>query len=186
MKNGDSAIRGSTMALAAINLALVAVVVVQVSSNDEHSIDPAMTDLGSSIDTTGLNPQNTEYSAPAIGYYEEVIARPLFSSNRLPPEAAAVSDAGSAKNIAPPTFTLIGVVITQQVTKALLLPKKGKQTVHVTPGDTVEGWRVETIQPDRIEVSKGEHLSELILERVPPAARGKRGKIPPALVPGSS
>lgn len=186
MKNGDSAIRGNTMALVAINLALVIVLVVQVSRNDEVRFDPAMTDPASSIDTTGLNPQHTEYSAPAIGYYEEIIARPLFSSNRLPPEKVEASNASGAKNTAPPTFTLVGVVITQQVTKALLLPKKGKETVHVAPGDTIEGWRVETIQPDRIEVSKGEHLTELILERVPPAARGKRGKIPPALVPGSN
>ncbi len=52
MKNGDSAIRGNTMALVAINLALVIVLVVQVSRNDEYSIDPVMTDLASSIDTT--------------------------------------------------------------------------------------------------------------------------------------
>ncbi len=173
----DNKTRAATLALLTINLLLlVALLMAHLASSGGNSYPSfAAQNTDSVMPETDL-PKPT-YSAPSIGFYEEIVSRPLFSETRLPPEKAAnQSNDAVQENKLPPAFSLVGIVMTVEISKALLQLKNNKETVHVELGEKFDGWRVDAIQPDRIKVSNGSKSNEVILERAPPKTTPTRRK----------
>lgn len=135
------------------------------------------------------------YRLPAQGKYHEIDARPLFVATRRPeppvPEepAAEPPPAGPEKK-----FLLLGVAISPVGTTALLRPEgPNAKTVRVKPGETLEGWALDKVFPDRVVIRQGQTTRELNLTRQsrPPRSKGGRpgarsgqGSAVPGVVPG--
>lgn len=129
---------------------------------------------------TMVLPQSTFALAP-LAHYDEILARPLFTEERRPPERQPDTMSEPVKvETAPPPFTLVGIVIATDATKALLLSRGSRELVQGVIGDRVEGWRIEDIQPDRITVARGPESVEILLERAPgvPATTRLPARVP--------
>lgn len=108
-----------------------------------------------------------------LGSYEEIVARPLFRSERRPPDPEeAASEAQQAAAQAQQEqvhieelFALSGVVVTKNKTVALLQDIKNNKSVRVSEGESLEGWRVEQVLPESVLFSHNGRSESLELIR---------------------
>lgn len=135
------------------------------------------------------------FHLPASGAYGEIAARPLFVATRRPeapipvePPPPEKPPAGSEK-----TFLLLGVMVTPTLTTVLLRPEEpNAKTVRVKPGETVGGWLLETVFPNRVVLRQGQTVQELTLVHPKKPVKPKAGQggarkgqdaAPPANIP---
>jgi hypothetical protein len=97
-------------------------------------------------------------SAPAVqrrpnpridGLLETALARPLFSSTRRPPQSAA-DDSAADTDLADKRLT--GIVITPDRHIAVFALNDAKP-LTLSEGESVSGWRIETIGPIEVSLS---------------------------------
>lgn len=107
------------------------------------------------------------FELPELAHYQEIVERPLFQATRRPPVAeetlAPVPEAEPEDPDA--EFTLIGVVVMPQGTVALLHNKETGKVNRLKVGEAAEKWQLETVEPERVVLRKGERTQELLLER---------------------
>jgi len=77
------------------------------------------------------------------------LARPLFSSTRRPPQSAA-NEAGTDSELADTRLTGI---LTEPGHRIAIFAVNGAKPLTVTEGETVSGWRIETITPREVSLS---------------------------------
>ena len=77
------------------------------------------------------------------------LARPLFSSTRRPPQAAA-PDSTTNSDLA--DMRLTGIV-TEPDHHVAIFAVNGAKPLRVTEGEAVSGWRVESITPHEVSLS---------------------------------
>ncbi len=106
---------------------------------------------------------------PPLEDYAEIVERPLFIQERRPPPAqeaqVAPETAIETGAGAPPPFVLVGIVITPETKEALLLKPGQKDLIRGLIGQRFDGWKVDSIEPDRVVVSRGTGTTEIELER---------------------
>jgi hypothetical protein len=88
-------------------------------------------------------------SLPTASPIAAILARPLFSPSRRPPQSNlgnAADDSGLADS------RLTGIVIEPGRRFAIFAPQ-GAKLLTVTEGETVSGWRVESISPREVSLS---------------------------------
>jgi hypothetical protein len=93
-----------------------------------------------------LNELPAASAAPPIA---AILARPLFSPSRRPPQSKpgnASDDSGLADS------RLAGIIIEPDHRLAIFAPE-GAKLLTVTEGQTVSGWRVESITPRDVSLS---------------------------------
>ncbi len=89
-----------------------------------------------------------------IEAFAETLARPLFHASRKPaPKLATVSPEAAAAES--PTLKLVGVVIGPEGRSALIRISTSAELVEVSVGERIDGWRLETIETDRIMLKAG-------------------------------
>jgi hypothetical protein len=88
------------------------------------------------------NPQPDELLAITL-------ARPLFSSTRRPPQSAS-DDAASDKDLADKRLTGI---VTEPGHRIAIFTVTGAKPLILTEGETVSGWRIESITPLEVSLS---------------------------------
>ncbi len=89
-----------------------------------------------------------------IKAFAETLARPLFHASRKPaPKLATVSPEAAAADS--PTLKLVGVVIGPEGRSALIRISTSAELVEVSVGERIDGWRLETIESDRIMLKSG-------------------------------
>ena len=76
------------------------------------------------------------------------LARPLFSSTRRPPQAAA--DSATDSDLA--DMRLTGIV-TEPEHHLAIFAVNGAKPLRVTEGEAVSGWRIESITPHEVSLS---------------------------------
>jgi hypothetical protein len=106
-----------------------------------------------------------------------VVERPIFHRSRRPvPVAAAAESAAAAAGAAVP-FQLSGVLVAGRTRVALLRIPASARIIRAEEGETVEGWRIETIRPQSVVVRSGQTREEMTLadRLTPPPARGPQG-----------
>ena len=107
-------------------------------------------------------------SPPALGYYVDMLERPLFYVDRRlpsPPEEKA------APPPSPLRLTLEGVAIAQGSRVAVLRNTQTRQLVQLEEGATHDGWTLESLDSTSARFKRGEQVTELLLD---PAAGGRR------------
>jgi hypothetical protein len=136
-----------------------------------------------------------------------ILARPLFSPSRRPPKAdtGKVADDGGLAD-----SRLAGIVIEDGRRFAIFAPE-GAKLLTVTEGETISGWRVDSISPREVALSGPDGTKTLQpkfdpnlappppepeappppqVSRVPPNVRAAPGIVPqpggPAFIPGQA
>ncbi len=111
------------------------------------------------------------FQLPPLDRYGEIALHPLFIAARQP-EPPPPDEASPEEPPPPPgpeqKLTLLGVMITSKVKKALLRseePNVKTVTARIGPGETVGEWRLEAVFSDRVVLRKGQSIQELPLIR---------------------
>jgi len=108
-------------------------------------------------------PDELAYRPPALEDFREVAERPLFAPSRRPPADAPPPVAVAAPAAPELGFELIGVVISPAETLALVRQPGAPDLVRAGIGQTVAGWTVERIFPNRVLFRAGDRVEELAL-----------------------
>ena len=116
---------------------------------------------------------------PPIEAFRDMVDRPLFNPTRRPIAAvAARPDRGSTA--ATLNVMLSGIVINGDRRFAHLYLPQDRRVRVLSVGDAVDGWRIQSILPDRIRLSSGAATEEIVLQDAHAASR------PAPANPGSS
>ena len=96
---------------------------------------------------------------PPLSSFPAIENRPIFRSDRRRPAEAIVPPVQQpvetpAARDTPPDVVVVSVVTGPNGRSAATVRQAG-ETRRVYAGDTVDGWRVDTIRPDGVEVSRG-------------------------------
>ncbi len=107
-------------------------------------------------------------TAPEPG--DEAFRRPMFSRDRAPgpdgpPAAPADGAATETTNDARAAdFSLKGVIIGERGARAALQANTAPDQTWVGVGDTVDGWKVESITSSRVRLRNGDEVVELKIQ----------------------
>ncbi|GEM_PF-2680845 len=120
---------------------------------------PAPPPAASPSDGARDEPPPIQFALPPMDAYSETLLRPLFNMTRRPMD----DEVGPAS--AEGDFILSGVVVTPLRKEVLLLSKRDKAVLRGGEGDWLGGWKVMTIEPERVVLRRGTREAELPLER---------------------
>lgn len=157
--------RGLALLLVALNLVLVGVLGWELRWSEQPE---SVVDAGNSArQPAAAERERPRFTLPPLGQYADIIARPLFNEDRRPTETAP-RVAGPAPDV---NFRLIGVVMTTKKKEALFQLTRRNEVARGGLESWIEGWMIESIEPDRVMLRRGPNTTELSLERSsPPAA----------------
>lgn len=119
---------------------------------------------------TAAGSDTVRFAMPPADSYAEIETRPLFSNTRRPSAFAA------ATAQAHPNFVLVGTILSHDERDALIKHGQPARVDHVTEGQAVDGWTVDSILPDRvIFTNAGARLEVKAKESdAAPASRGRK------------
>lgn len=100
-------------------------------------------------------------TVPPLGELAETTARPLLSPTRRPVPGAA-APAGTAAALFN-RYRLQGVVIDGNRRRVLLAPAPGGKTLSIGEGESVEGWTIDRIAPERLTLRSGDRTETVEL-----------------------
>jgi hypothetical protein len=88
------------------------------------------------------------------GTVAAILARPLFTPGRRPPQTASFAPIAETEEEAPRQLRgrLAGVTIRPGVREALFI-REGQKPLAVSVGAEIDGWRISAIEPDRVILS---------------------------------
>jgi len=133
---------------------------------------PDYTDIDSKpVITDNTSLQEIQYEVPQISSYDEITKRPLFFEDRKPyvyvePEKPTKQTRQKRQKKTKKTeqLSLNAVIITSDVKLAIIESDGGKSLTRVSPGEEIDGWTLEDIQPRSVLLKKGSETKNLELE----------------------
>jgi hypothetical protein len=163
-----------TLLLAAVAAVLAALLAAEWSLLNRDGSSSARPSAPRATGTMDRPADGEDFALPALEAYPEMVQRPLFMENRRPgvdvPEAPPPPPPAT-----PMTLKLMGVVQTPSGKTALFVDAKGKYQRR-KPGDTLDGWVLVELTPDRATLQQGDRREQLTLLK-------KRPKPPPNVQP---
>lgn len=113
------------------------------------------------------SPMSSSSASPALKsfrgkeMYSEINERPLFSPSRAFAHEAETSDQNAKSASAPPpdllqAYTLVGVILSQGQSVALLKQKSGTTMKSLKVGEIFEGWSIARINENEVAFAAGE------------------------------
>ena len=124
---------------------------------------------------------------PPQSTYEELVRRTLFSPDRKPKESAQASTAASSGK-ASEHWLLAGVVKSGAESYAMFNEKVGGRHLKLQTEMLLDGWKLESIEADKVALSKNgetDTLHLLIAEPLKKAKRARRKQPIPSVRTGS-
>jgi hypothetical protein len=139
-------------------------------------------------DRTVTAPTLPVFRAPSSESFSDINSRPLFDRARRPITPTESTAPLSSDGSSPPAASLVGVIIDGGTRLAMVRTPASPLATSVSVGDTVEGWRVTKIDPDRIVLHAGGNDEEIRLEanRTNPADAAPTQGAPTALPSGQA
>ena len=160
-----------TTLLLGVCLALAALVYVQAGM---EAPGPAPSGGGETPPLAAL-PAQPYYAMAPVEYFSTILERPLFSPSRRPlvQGVAAVPAPESQLQV-----TLVGVIISSEEQIAIVRLTDASRFARLSVGDSLQGWILGSIEPDRITFRRGdvEEIIELTYDVPPPVQKPKRRK----------
>lgn len=95
-------------------------------------------------------PEQRQARTGADELVAEALARPLFSSTRRPPAAAAGDDGPTGGEL---SDTRLAGIVTEPGRRFAIFVPEGAKPLTVIEGETVSGWRVDSITPREVSLS---------------------------------
>ena len=143
----------STHLLALLCLALCGVIAAELTGGENAPVTksagparpPAATDRYA----------DPRFALPPAATYAAIEARPLFSDTRRP--AAGIAAAPEARA----HFLLVGTIISKHGRVALIRHGQPARVDHVAEGQSLDGWTIRSILPDRVVFGRGQARLEL-------------------------
>lgn len=117
--------------------------------------------------TQGAKTPDSVTVPPPESRFEVIALRPLFNPDRLPAEEEA-APAPEAASDSLPDMVVTGIIMAGEDSVAILEPARPgskAQRLMLRKGDTVQGWTLESIEADRIALSKGEESGVIELKK---------------------
>ena len=120
-----------------------------------------------------------DFELPVIDSYTDVVERPLFVEGRRPLEkpddALEQTDKYQGEKL---QAKLMGIYSGSDGMTALILDAEGKY-VRVKKQDSIDGWQVEALFPDRVTLKQGVETQDLKLHKPKPKfSRKPRQRMP--------
>jgi general secretion pathway protein N len=106
-----------------------------------------------------------------------ILARPLFSSTRRPPQGTAANEADSDL-----ADTRLTGIVTEPGRRMAIFAVNGEKPLRVAEGDAVSGWRIESITPREVSLS-GPGGTKIMQPKMDPNFVSPPGQ-PPTAGPG--
>lgn len=88
--------------------------------------------------------------------------KPLFHPDRKP-HASTAEASGAAAELTEAPFQLKGIVLANGTARASLQRNVEGDIQWVNRGNTIDGWKLESVRSDRVELSRGEYRTTLLL-----------------------
>lgn len=102
----------------------------------------------------------------ALDQYSETVERPLFYPNRRPEEPEPQVVVQQPVEDEPDVeLTLIGVMLTDNATAALIRQEDTHQVARLNVGEAVADWELEQVAPQSVTLRKGDATRNLTLLR---------------------
>src|SRR5579872_4886670 len=149
---------GRVLSLVMLSLALAGIISFEL---DGPTAEPTtLPSLAAAPMATNALPAPATVPLPPITTYAEVTRRPLFSPTRQPVSPNVAQESlGDATS-----FILMGVVISEGGRTALIQHEHPVIMTRLREGETIEGWVVRSILPDRVALQHGATQEELKLK----------------------
>ena len=129
------------------------------------------------------------FTLPGVGEYQQMVERPLFLESRRPPppkseEPPPPEPPPPPEKATPVTFKVMGILSTPEGRMALIADAKGKYK-RLKMKDSLDGWQIADIKPDRLLIQQGPFKEDLSLLKKRPqgAAQAPTQATPNAPVP---
>ncbi len=145
------------LAVVCVVLAAVAYGEIRTPFGEPDAVPPSTTSHSTDAET------REDVTLPPLSRFSEVTARPLFLQSR---RGSADDGGGSA---AFTELSLAGLIVTPDTRQALISHGDPAEVVSRREGQSVDGWLVMSIRPDRVIVRNGAEEHELRM--VKPAER---------------
>ena len=128
--------------------------------------------------------QRADFRMPPKNAFNQLATRPPFSPTRRPARAKPAAKPvvqkpapAPVKTVAEPQFTLVGILISEDKSFAMVRKPGAADLVRLAKGTSLDGWLVESVLPDRLVLSHGNKL--LGMELTEAAQKGVEA-MPPA------
>ena len=99
--------------------------------------------------------------APVVPDYPTVLDNPIFAPDRKP-DASAMPVAGGMNG-----FVALGVLVVG-TEGAALVRGPGGFVQHLKPGDAIQGWKLVTVETDRLTFERARERRVLMVQKSPP------------------
>ena len=111
-----------------------------------------------------LNPALPDNRLPALGEFNATLERPIFMQDRRPfaPDEPDKTDAVPVNR--PIGLSLLGILYSSKSRLAVLLRDSDGEELHLTEGESHEGWTLETIEPKAVVFRRGDQEKRLLLD----------------------
>ncbi len=125
-----------------------------------------------------------DFSAQSLEKTQDMLKRPLFIQGRRPFENTQEEVIESSGDI--DEFLLMGVYQVDDKLTALLKDKQQGRYEKKTEGETIAGWDITRILPDRIVVERPGEEKTVLLRKPKPKTAGMRARLPKSHRPPSN
>lgn len=123
---------------------------------DAPAPSPAIAAASRTAEASGGAAPAPAFSLAPLARFSAVTERPLFSPDRRPaPQASDTVGSWSG-------LTLAGIVVTPASREVLIAHGNPPKIVHLQEGQSVDGWAVRSIDPDRVVIANGGEQHELL------------------------
>jgi hypothetical protein len=164
----------TTVTLVVLCAGLGAAVVLEMSGG--LSLAPEVTAAAPVSPEIDWTPDSVDFEPPSPGSLDEITARPLFSPSRKPFVVPSDDEPAPAADQPLPAVQLIGVLLTEEQRAALMQAEGAIEPGWVREGAEIQGWRVETIEQNRVHLRADDRLETVELRpdtAVPAKSRPK-------------
>ena len=124
---------------------------------------PAVTPVPTTSTDT-LNHAKRGNAAPSA--YSAIGERPLFQQSRKPWAPPPPPPPPPEQAPPPPSlsgYRLVGLVISGASRSALIRPPSDDKTIVLAEGQTLEGWKLETVSEEKLRFVSGDQIYELAI-----------------------
>ena len=157
---------GGTSVLLALLVCLFlgAVVYLELSTSiaPEVASNSPTEDGATQVERPSLPPE-TAYEPPPFEAFAEASARPIFAPSRRPPSNAPAVTTAAAPQVIAFGFELVGVLISADERMALVRQDGVTDLQRVAIGRSLNGWRIDQIEPDHVVFSADETVRRVEL-----------------------
>jgi len=100
-----------------------------------------------------------------ISQFSEILARPLFTEGRLPPEQPVVEQA-QAQQLGTPKLKLEGIVLSPESRVAVVRDLTSNSLIRLSEGMIHTGWRLDKVNNSEVVFIRGVETFNLTLELI--------------------